>query len=51
VARRGQQVLVFRLTIMSGKIVEIHVVADPEHLRNLDLVILDSRAEQAPEIG
>src|SRR5215467_5426568 len=49
VARRGQQVLVFRLTIMSGKIVEIHVVADPEHLRHLDLVILDSGVKRAPE--
>ena len=48
VARRGQQVLVFRLTITSGKIVEIHVVADPEHLRHLDLVILDSGVERAP---
>jgi len=51
VARRGQQVLVFRLTIMSGKIVEIHVVADPEHLRHLDLVILGSGVEWTPEIG
>jgi RNA polymerase sigma factor (sigma-70 family) len=51
VAQRGQQVLVFRLTIKSGKIVEIHVVADPEHLRHLDLVILDSGVERAPEIG
>jgi ketosteroid isomerase-like protein len=41
VVQRGQQVLVFRLTIKSGKIVEINVVADPEHLRHLDLVILD----------
>jgi len=48
VVQRGQQVLVFRLTIMSGKIVEIHVVADPEHLRQLDLVILDSGVERAP---
>jgi RNA polymerase sigma-70 factor (ECF subfamily) len=48
VARRGQQVLVFRLTITSGKIVEIQVVADPEHLRQLDLVILDSGVERAP---
>jgi len=48
VAQRGQQVLVFRLTITSGKIVEIHVVADPEHLRHLDLVILDSGVERAP---
>ena len=48
VVQRGQQVLVFRLTITSGKIVEIHVVADPEHLRHLDLVILDSGVERAP---
>lgn len=40
VAQRGRQFLVFRLTIKSGKIVEIQVVADPEHLRHLDLVIL-----------
>jgi RNA polymerase sigma-70 factor (ECF subfamily) len=40
VVQRGQQVLVFRLTIMSGKIVAIYVVADPEHLRQLDLVML-----------
>jgi RNA polymerase sigma-70 factor (ECF subfamily) len=51
VAQRGQQVLVFRLTITSGKIVEIHVVANPEHLRHLELVILDSGVERAPEIG
>jgi RNA polymerase sigma factor (sigma-70 family) len=48
VARRGQQALVFRLTITSGKIVEIQVVADPEHLRRLDLVSLASGVEQAP---
>ena len=48
VVQRGQQVLVFRLTITSGKIVEIHVVADPEHLRHLDLVILDAGVERAP---
>jgi len=48
VVQRGQQVLVFRLTITSGKIVEIYVVADPEHLRQLDLVILDSGVERAP---
>jgi len=48
VAQRGQQVLVFRFTITSGKILEIQVVADPEHLRQLDLVILDSGVERAP---
>ena len=40
VAQRGQQVLVFRLTITNGKIVEISVVADPEHLRQLAISIL-----------
>ncbi|QBD78499.1 sigma-70 family RNA polymerase sigma factor [Ktedonosporobacter rubrisoli] len=41
-AQRGQRFLVFSLTIKSGKIAEINVVADPEHLRHLDLVILGS---------
>jgi RNA polymerase sigma factor (sigma-70 family) len=40
VAQRGQQVLVFRLTITNGKIVEISVIADPEHLRHLAISIL-----------
>ena len=40
VAQRGQQVLVFRLTITNGKIVEISVVADPDHLRQLAISIL-----------
>ena len=40
VVQRGQQVLVFRLTITNGKIVEIYVVADPEHLRHLAISIL-----------
>jgi hypothetical protein len=40
VAQRGQQVLVFRLTITDGKIVEIYVVADPEHLRHLAILLL-----------
>ena len=35
VAQRGQQVLVFRLTIKSGKIVEISVVADPDRVAEL----------------
>jgi RNA polymerase sigma factor (sigma-70 family) len=40
VAQRGRQILVFRLLITGGKIAEINVVADPEHLRQLDLVVL-----------
>jgi RNA polymerase sigma-70 factor (ECF subfamily) len=35
VAQRGSQVLIFRLTITNGKIVEIAVIADPDHLRHL----------------
>jgi RNA polymerase sigma-70 factor (ECF subfamily) len=42
VARRGRQVLVFCLMITGGKIAEINVIADPEHLRHLDLVIMGS---------
>jgi RNA polymerase sigma factor (sigma-70 family) len=42
VAQRGRQILVFRLMITGEKIAEINVVADPEHLRQLDLVILGS---------
>lgn len=48
VARRGQQVLVFRFTITNDKIVEIQVIADPEYLLYLDLVILDVGVERAP---
>jgi RNA polymerase sigma factor (sigma-70 family) len=40
VAQSEQQVFVFRLTITSGKIAKIQVLADPEQLRHLDLVIL-----------
>jgi RNA polymerase sigma-70 factor (ECF subfamily) len=40
VAQRGTQVLVFLFAIRGGKIAAINVVADPEHLRRLDLVIL-----------
>ena len=42
VAQRGRQILVFNLTITGGKIVAINVLADPEHLRQMDLVILES---------
>jgi RNA polymerase sigma factor (sigma-70 family) len=42
VAQRGQQILVFRLRITGGKIAAINVIADREHLRQLDLVILGS---------
>lgn len=42
VAQRGRQLLVFSLTITGGKIVAINVIADPEHLRQLNLAILES---------
>ncbi len=40
-APHGQPRVAFGFTIMRGKIVEIDLVADPERLRQLDLVILD----------
>jgi RNA polymerase sigma factor (sigma-70 family) len=42
VAKRGQQILVFHLRITGGTIAAINVIADREHLRQLDLVILGS---------
>ncbi len=41
VALRGRLLMVLGFTISGGKIVEIDVVADPEHLRQLELVVLD----------
>ncbi len=41
VAPRGQLFLVFGLTITEGKIATIDVVADPAHLRQFDLAVLD----------
>jgi RNA polymerase sigma factor (sigma-70 family) len=40
-AQRGQPRVVFGFRVRRGKIVEIDLVADPERLRQLDLVILD----------
>ncbi len=39
----GEPRVVFPLSISRGKIVEIDLVADPERLRQLDLVVLDDR--------
>ncbi len=36
----GQPRVAFRFTIIAGKIVEIAMIADPDHLRQLDLTIL-----------
>ncbi len=38
----GQPRVVFGITIVRGKIVEIELVADPERLRRLDLTILEN---------
>jgi RNA polymerase sigma-70 factor (ECF subfamily) len=40
-AQGGRPTVVFGFTITSGKIVEIDLVADPERLRQLDLVLDD----------
>ena len=37
----GQPRVVFGFTLTSGKIVEIHLVAEPARLRQLDLVLLN----------
>ena len=41
VAPGGRPRVVFGFTIMGGKIAEIDILADPEHLRRLDLAVLD----------
>lgn len=41
VARQGRLFLVLNFTIANGKITEINVVADPEHLHQLDLAVLE----------
>jgi RNA polymerase sigma-70 factor (ECF subfamily) len=41
VAPRGRLLMVLRLTITGGKIVEIDAVADQARLRGLDLAVLD----------
>jgi RNA polymerase sigma-70 factor (ECF subfamily) len=40
VAPRGRLLLVLRPTIRNGRIAAIDVVADPEHLRRLDVAVL-----------
>jgi len=41
VARHGRLFFVFKLTLTGGKIAEINAVADPAHLHQLDLAVLD----------
>jgi RNA polymerase sigma factor (sigma-70 family) len=41
VSRHGRLFLVFNVTVIRGKIVEIEVVADPTHLRQMHLSVLD----------
>jgi RNA polymerase sigma factor (sigma-70 family) len=40
-ARRGQPQVVFGFTIAGGKIVQVDLVADPDRLAELDLVVVD----------
>ena len=40
-AQRGRPRVVFDFTISNGKIVGIDLIADPDRLRRLDLVVLD----------
>ena len=39
----GRPRVVFDFTVKRGKIVEINLLADPEHLSQIDLVVLDDR--------
>jgi hypothetical protein len=39
VVLRGQLRVAVKLAITGGKIVEINAIADPEHLRRLDLAV------------
>jgi hypothetical protein len=39
-AQRGEPRVVFGFTISDGKIVAIELLADPERIRQLDLVVL-----------
>jgi RNA polymerase sigma factor (sigma-70 family) len=41
VAPAGRPVSIMAFTVRGGRIVEIHAIADPERLRNLDLPVLD----------
>jgi RNA polymerase sigma-70 factor (ECF subfamily) len=41
VAPRGRPVAVAGFTVAHGRIVEIDLLADPAHLRELDLTVLD----------
>jgi hypothetical protein len=45
VGRRGKLERVLRFTIRNAKITAIDVIADPSHLRKLDLKVLDTNAE------
>lgn len=44
VAPQGRLFMALRLTFAQGKIAEIEVIADPEHLRQLDLSVLGTDA-------
>jgi RNA polymerase sigma-70 factor (ECF subfamily) len=40
IAPRGRLLMVFRFTVHDGKVVAIDAIADPEHLRRVDLAVL-----------
>jgi hypothetical protein len=42
VAPRGRLLMILGFTIAGGKIVAIDAIADPEHLRRLDLAVLNA---------
>jgi Mycothiol maleylpyruvate isomerase N-terminal domain len=50
-AQGGQIRVVFDFTIVGGKIVAIELIADPEHLAQLDVVPLTSRAVRGVQRG
>ena len=43
---RGRLFRALRFTITGGKIAQVDVIADPEHLRQLDLAVLDDGDER-----
>jgi RNA polymerase sigma-70 factor, ECF subfamily len=48
---QGQLRVVLGLTIAEGKIIAIDAIADPEHLRRLDISVLDLAPPSPPELS
>jgi RNA polymerase sigma-70 factor, ECF subfamily len=51
VLRQGQLRIVVGLTIAEGKIIATDAIADPEHLRRLDISVLDLAPPSPPELS